>query len=146
VAPSSVLDNALRLRQISCQAALGDLGLLPEPKRILVVEDDDSAREALALILESEGYEAPSARNGREAIERLADQPHLILLDLIMPEMDGWEFLARKKSTAAAGIPVFVLSASDPRGLDVLKYFQKPINVDTLLDAIRGIFQRPHAI
>jgi CheY-like chemotaxis protein len=118
----------------------GDLGLLPAPKRILVVEDDDNAREALALILESEGYEAPSARNGREAIARLAAQPHLILLDLIMPEMDGWEFLAWKKSTAAAAIPVFLLSASDPRGLDVLKYFQKPVNVDKLLNAIEKYF------
>jgi CheY-like chemotaxis protein len=118
----------------------GDLGILPVPKRILVIEDDDSAREALALILESEGYEAPSARNGREAIERLADQPNLILLDLIMPEMDGWEFLAAKKTTVAAGIPVFVLSASDPTGLDVLEYFQKPINVDKLLNAIETYF------
>jgi CheY-like chemotaxis protein len=119
---------------------LGDLGALLAPKRILVVEDDDSAREALTLILELEGYEAPSARNGSEAIERLAEQPDLILLDLIMPEMDGWEFLARKKSTAAAGIPVFLLSASDPRGLDVLKYFQKPVNVDKLLNAIEKYF------
>jgi CheY-like chemotaxis protein len=100
-----ILDNAPRLRQITLPSSYwGDLGLLPEPKRILVVEDDDGAREALSLILESEGYDAPSASNGREAIERLGDQPNLILLDLIMPEMDGWEFLARKKSTSAAQV------------------------------------------
>lgn len=114
---------------------------MPERKRILIVEDEENAREALSIILELEGFEATTAGNGRDALNRLQCQPDLILLDLIMPEMDGWEFLRQKRKTPAAGVPVFVLSASDENSVEAEAFFRKPINVDELLRAMRSHFE-----
>lgn len=108
---------------------------LADPKKILVVEDDDSTREALSQILEMQGYLTLSASNGREALETLHHSPDLILLDLRMPVMDGRKFLDCKRHTAAAETPVLVMSASDASDLRVPK-FQKPVDLDTLLNAI----------
>jgi CheY-like chemotaxis protein len=81
----------------------------------LVVEDDDDTRRWLQRALKREGWEAREAANGREALECLARAPvDVILLDLIMPEMDGFEFLAeRRKHKALAKIPVIVVTAAD---------------------------------
>ena len=114
---------------------------LADPKKILVVEDDDSTREALSQILEMEGYETLRASNGREALETLHRPPDLILLDLRMPEMDGREFLARKQRTAAAGTPVLVVSASDASDLSV-PHFQKPVDLNVLLNAIEQAVEK----
>jgi CheY-like chemotaxis protein len=80
---------------------------MADPKKILIVEDDTNAREALAEILQLEGYRTFKARNGREALSKLNRKPDLVLLDLRMPEMDGQEFLARKNHTHAGAVPVF---------------------------------------
>ena len=58
----------------------------------------------------------------------------------MMPEMNGWEFLEWKKGTTAAETPVFVLSGSDTSGLESLRCFQKPVDVDKLLDSIERHF------
>ena len=73
--------------------------------RILVVEDDDEIREAMVLVLEQQGYSVYEARNGREALELLHDgeTPRLILLDLMMPVMDGWQFRHAHGFLAVAG-------------------------------------------
>ena len=80
---------------------------------VLVVDDDPDILEALSEILEAEGFEIRRARNGKEALERLEpDPPQLILLDLMMPVMDGWEFAQRmRQRPSVAGIPLIVLSA-----------------------------------
>src|SRR5262249_61831819 len=72
----------------------GMTGALPAVKNILIVEDDAATRDALTLVLSDEGYAVSSAANGREAIDllRQGDAPDLILLDLMMPVMDGWQF------------------------------------------------------
>jgi two-component system response regulator (stage 0 sporulation protein F) len=110
---------------------------MADPKKILVVEDDDSTREALSQILEMEGYETLQAGNGREALETLHHPPDLILLDLRMPGMDGREFLAHQQNTSAAKTPVIVVTASEASDLPV-PHLQKPVDLETLLTAIEA--------
>ncbi len=84
-------------------------------KCILVVEDDVDTRRWLARALEGEGWQVIEAENGRVALERLAETPpDLILLDLMMPEMDGFEFLAElRRDGAVREVPVVVITAAD---------------------------------
>jgi len=94
----------------------GVLSMVTEPrcKSILVVEDDDDIRSALVDLLESEGYVAQSAVNGKDALERLesTEKPCLVLLDMMMPIMNGREFLdVVMKDSNLAPIPVLIVSA-----------------------------------
>ncbi|HJU29021.1 MAG TPA: response regulator [Candidatus Binataceae bacterium] len=111
-------------------------------KSILVVEDDIQALEALTALLESSGYTVARAQNGREALSVLGNvdsQPCLILLDLSMPVMDGWEFLRSQRSQPAiASIPVIVITAlvsAVPAGAKGL--VTKPIDVSRLLTLVQ---------
>src|SRR4051812_12376876 len=98
----------------------------------------------LTIILEVEGYEVTSAGNGREALDRLGGgpRPDLILLDLMMPVMTGWEFLdQRKQDPRLAAIPVVILSAvsdvaPDLGSLGAAACITKPIGEDRLLDLV----------
>jgi hypothetical protein len=85
------------------------------PRRVLVVEDDESARALIRRALESEGWEVDEAENGRVALERLAEsEPALVLLDLMMPEMDGFEFLETLRDGAdPSRVPVVVITAKE---------------------------------
>ncbi|MEO5509052.1 MAG: GAF domain-containing protein, partial [Longimicrobiales bacterium] len=82
---------------------------------VLIVEDDESARSMMRRTLEKEGLRAVEAENGRVALERVAaEMPAVILLDLMMPEMDGFDFLAAlRESAAGKAVPVIVVSALD---------------------------------
>jgi CheY-like chemotaxis protein len=106
---------------------------------VLIVEDDESAREALAAFLEAEGYPVLEAGNGREALGRLRDDGvGAILLDLMMPVMDGWEFRATQlRDPALAPIPVMVVTAdASARGRALslgVEYMSKPIQFPRLL-------------
>lgn len=113
---------------------------------ILIVEDDFYIREDLADILRNEGYEILTASNGQEACDRLRSQralPDVILLDLMMPIMDGWQFRAEQlKDASLAEIPVIVLSgAADIRkeaaALGAAGYASKPFKLDALVGTIR---------
>ena len=110
---------------------------------VLIVEDDDGAREALSDCLAMEGFSVVSARNGREALDYLhsAAAPKLILLDLFMPVMTGWEFRAAQKQDAAiAHIPVVVVTAfgsSETKQIDATLILHKPLDLDRLLVVIR---------
>jgi CheY-like chemotaxis protein len=92
------------------------------PIRVLIAEDDTATRAALVMLLQGEGYTADSVSDGRAALAYLrsgAPAPHLIILDLMMPVMDGWQFLReRLKEAALAAIPVVVFTATG--ALDVL--------------------------
>lgn len=106
-------------------------------KTILIVEDDEGIREAMSLFLEVFGYGVRTAGNGKQALELLAREPapQMILLDLMMPVMDGYEFLrARKADAALAQIPVVIVSAfsGDIPGANVQGFVNKPIDFDRL--------------
>jgi CheY-like chemotaxis protein/HPt (histidine-containing phosphotransfer) domain-containing protein len=120
---------------------------------ILLVEDDDSIREIVGEVLSSRGYEVLAAHNGREALEvlrRRADRPpRLILLDLMMPDMDGRQFLAEKlKQPAIVAIPVVVLTAAGrtqqaSQQLEVAAWLSKPVELDRLLATVAQFCPAP---
>jgi CheY-like chemotaxis protein len=102
---------------------------------ILIVEDEATTRDTLAELLEKDGREIVTAGDGREALERLKEvpRPRLILLDLMMPRMDGREFIHRQLADVSiAHIPTIVLSGSTlPSG--ATHQLSKPIDVERLL-------------
>jgi CheY-like chemotaxis protein len=114
---------------------------------LLVVEDDADMQELWLRNLTKDGYSVETATNGRDALEKVAaKRPAAILLDLMMPEMDGFEFLARLRSTKdGAAIPVIVVTAKQLSAADtaflkdrVQAVMQKAGNdIDSVLDAIR---------
>jgi len=111
---------------------------------ILIVDDDPNLREALAESLQSKGYDIAVANNGAEALDWLhkSDAPGLILLDLMMPIMDGHEFLARRKhEPSLADIPVVVITAGwHPGGSGVpeaAEVLYKPFGTDKLMNAVQ---------
>jgi CheY-like chemotaxis protein len=115
---------------------------------VLVVDDDPDILEALSEILEAEGFEIRRARNGKEALERLEpDPPRLVLLDLMMPVMDGWEFAQRlKQRPKVANIPIIVLSAdrnvsNKAAEIGAVGHLAKPFELNDLLDMVRRAFR-----
>jgi CheY-like chemotaxis protein len=108
--------------------------------RILVVEDDADAREALVSLLQMKGYRAVPAGNGKEALDYLnqAPVPDLIILDLWMPVMDGWQFRTEQiKDPRLKEIPVVVVTAlSDQADVDADEVIIKPVDIDRLLTAV----------
>jgi CheY-like chemotaxis protein len=114
---------------------------------VMVVDDDDEIRDALGSLLELEGYEVMSASNGREALELLeAKKPDVILLDLMMPVMDGWTFRASQKSDPRfADVPVVVLTAAGVQAanrVDANHVLQKPLSFDRITRAIEDVTSR----
>lgn len=111
-------------------------------KSILVVDDDQSLRELLRLHLSSAGYEVSTASDGIEAgYSVLRSPPDLILTDVNMPHMDGYEFVSALKSDPAlASIPVIFLTSLDEfergRELGAVGYLTKPIRADKLLQVV----------
>jgi CheY-like chemotaxis protein len=107
---------------------------------ILVVEDDASTRAALCDFLRLEGYKVAGVRDGVEALDYVHHHapPCLIILDLMMPRMDGWRFRAeQKKDPALAKCPVLVVSASiRERSIDADCVMQKPVDLEGLLSAV----------
>jgi two-component system response regulator MprA len=108
---------------------------------ILIVDDDPRMRRMLAEILALEGYRVVQAQNGAEALEILQwCQPGVIVLDLLMPTLDGWGFRACQQTQASlADIPVLVLTAlsSEEAGeLGAAAFLRKPVRLETLLKTI----------
>ncbi len=117
--------------------------------RILVVDDLPDNCLLLQTILESEGYEVEVANNGRVALESIASHPpNLVLLDIMMPEMNGFEVTRRlRQNSSLPFIPILLVTGySEPTpadGFDVGAdgFIRKPIDFDDLLDKIRTILQ-----
>ena len=111
-------------------------------RSILVVDDDPDVRDAVADVLVDEGYGVTGVSSGREALKHLQQhmRPSLILLDMLLPEMDGWLLRQElKKSPDLASIPIVILSAhGDVRdaalALGAVDYLRKPRSGDSLLE------------
>ena len=110
---------------------------------VLIVEDDEDLRDMMAQMLTLEGFQATTAANGREALDYLhtSSKPHVILLDLMMPVMDGWEFRRLQQADPElAPVPVIVLSALDSARaatVDAAAFLRKPLDFDRLLELVR---------
>jgi CheY-like chemotaxis protein len=110
---------------------------------VLVVEDDDATREALALELQDAGYGVAEAANGREALDYLADHaaPDVIVLDMMLPVLDGWRVLERLRRTHPT-VPVVVTTAGIISREWALQhgcagFVKKPIDPGRLLEEVR---------
>ncbi len=116
-----------------------------DPERVLIVEDDADIREAIAEVVESEGHEAIQKPDGRTALDWLRStgrRPCLVLLDLMMPVLDGYGFLAERRSDPRlAEIPVVVISAvrdtARTRSEQPAALLAKPIDLDRLVGVLR---------
>ena len=111
-------------------------GSLP---RVLVVDDDAAVQRLLRMVLEHQGYVVDCAANGREALDKIdGDPPGLVVLDLMMPVMDGWEVLNRLRRRARRP-PVIVVSAAtdsaDALDKGAVAVVRKPFSHASLLDA-----------
>jgi CheY-like chemotaxis protein len=118
-----------------------------EPVQVLVVDDDPSIREVLVELLTLAGYLALEARSGRTALDLLRSrrrQPSVILLDLLMPDMDGWLFRAEQLTDPAlSAIPVIVMSASrSGPEISATARIQKPFSGEELLRAVARLTRK----
>ncbi len=118
---------------------------------LLVIDDDHDILFTLRDALEMEGYSVATARTGREALKKLEQglRPHLILLDLMMPDISGWTFRnLQMQDPELAAIPVVVvsgqgLSTSDVAELGVEGYLPKPLDLDDLLNTVARFVPTP---
>jgi CheY-like chemotaxis protein len=114
------------------------------PRLVLVVDDDPDIRETLGMVLGSRGYTVTLAADGAEALERLramSPPPCLVLLDLMMPRMNGFEVWQAMKSSELSRIPVVALTGAGPmvtaRARELrLEVLHKPIGLEMLLEAV----------
>jgi CheY-like chemotaxis protein len=116
---------------------------------VLVVDDDEATRRDVSEILEEEGYRVIQVANGKEALERLIDRneirPDVVLLDLSMPVMTGWELLAILNSYVRLScFPVVLISGVDPQ-LDpimhgtIAAFLRKPYDMKTLIETVKRV-------
>jgi DNA-binding response OmpR family regulator len=122
------------------------------PQTIMIVDDETDIRDLVRRVLTSEGYEVLEAGNGQELFHVLeTSRPDLILMDVMMPAMDGYELCSRLKSNAAyRSIPVVILTvlataASLRKGLDAgaAAYLTKPFDPSVLGEKIRALLDQP---
>jgi len=124
--------------------------------RILIVEDDVDQSDLVKMILEPEGYETSVAINGREALAKLDSDPHdLVILDVMMPELDGFAVCSRlRESPQHSNIPVILVTAVAKRisdtdypldgvlRADADEYFEKPVEPAKLVNTIARLLKR----
>ena len=124
----------------------------PTNVQVLVIDDDQWIVQSTAMVLEAAGLSAMTAQSGERGIElAVREQPGVILLDIMMPGLDGWETLeSLKTNEATRGIPVVIFSARDldddsqvkrARGADA--YLRKPFEPGKLLQLVRGHLKVP---
>lgn len=126
--------------------------------KILVVDDDPDVLEAIGIALEANGYEVVTARDGIEGLDKLRDEkPDMMILDLLMPKMDGFEVCKELKDPRRAkyaNIPIIILSSVREEAsrrryeletglqLDVDDYVEKPIEYNILLERVKKILNK----
>lgn len=121
-------------------------------KRVLVIEDDHNMRVTMRQTLEAYGYSVQSATNGKDALDylrRSVEKPDLILLDIMMPLMSGWEFIKeQRKDAALSSIPVVIVTASEGvqgATLPARALIQKPFELTTLMTVVRKLCGGPNS-
>jgi DNA-binding response OmpR family regulator len=118
------------------------------PKTVLTVDDDNAITELLAMLLRTHGYEVLTANNGEEAIKFIKDKnPHIVVLDLMMPGMDGWQVCKRVR--AFSNVPIVILSALDDPALIASAldsgaddYLVKPVSSSILVAHLNRLIRR----
>jgi DNA-binding response OmpR family regulator len=124
---------------------------MDEKKRILVIDDEPGMVEIVRINLEWEGYEVSEASNGLEGLEKtLTEQPNLVILDVMMPEMDGWEVLEHIEAhPQTAGLPVIMLTVKSDEsdiiyGLEkgAIEYVTKPFDPAQLSEKIKLLLEQ----
>ena len=138
------MSSALRSHRGTLVVLRAGERVLEATELILLVEDDTDIREEMASMLEGEGYQVVQARNGQEALDHLKTLPApcIILLDLMMPVMNGWDFRARQLADPALkGIPTVIVSGAaqapqEALSLGATAFLQKPFDLEPLLDVI----------
>lgn len=122
-----------------------------EKQVVLVVEDDDSIREIVSRVLEDEGYVTHTANNGVKGLEQFYLRlPDLIVLDVKMPEMDGWEVLKRLREISDCPVIMLTVFGSTEdiiQGLELGAddYLVKPFGVQELIARVNAVFRRTNA-
>jgi two-component system OmpR family response regulator len=122
---------------------------MSEPLRVLVVDDEPNIVDVISMALRYEGFEVRSAATGAEAIAAVSEyRPHLLMLDIMLPDMEGFD-VARRLSDTGAGVPILFLTARDAtedkvRGLTMGgdDYVTKPFSLEELIARIRTILRR----
>jgi CheY-like chemotaxis protein len=117
-----------------------------DPFRLLVVDDDPDLRETLCEVLGSEGYEVSSASTGREALEKLraSTPPDLILLDVVMPDMDGRKlFHTLQRDPSLRGVRVLGLTGTPGKKALPCPTISKPVGLDFLLRSVAAALRTP---
>jgi len=118
------------------------------PKTVLTVDDDNAITELLAMLLRTHGYEVLTANNGEEAIKFIKEKnPHVVVLDLMMPGMDGWQVCKRVR--AFSNVPIVILSALDDPALIASAldsgaddYLVKPVSSSILVAHLNRLIRR----
>ncbi len=124
---------------------------VPPPPHLLIIDDSDAERQASAELLTSAGYAISEARSGKEGLALLDTDPlpDLILLDLMMPGMSGWEFrLEQRKSPRMADIPVVAVTGETTamaRAIDAHGVVQKPISGEKLIAVVESVLRTQEA-
>ena len=131
----------MRCKKLKTAAdSLGKLTPIADPKSVLIVEDNTDQRELLSELLALNGYRVSCAENGKDALEKLRKipiPPALILLDLMMPIMDGWAFMRRFRRRKAK-IPVLVMTGEDsPTVAGAAAILNKPVKPTALLSFLK---------
>jgi CheY-like chemotaxis protein len=123
----------------------------PAPLRVLVVDDDEQIRGLVALALLDEGFEVLTAADGLIALTRLEDYPpDVILLDMHMPEMDGWQFARTYRQRPGPHAPIVVFTAGGQaavvaHGIGADGFVEKPFDLDTLGNYLARLAHHPTA-
>ncbi len=125
-------------------------------RKVVCIEDEQEMIELVRLILSRQNIEVVGALGGAEGLEKIAEEdPDLVLLDLMMPEMDGWEVYQKMKSSEEMrGIPVIVVTAKAQSidrvlGLHIARvddYITKPFGPQELLDSVRRIMEKSEQV
>jgi DNA-binding response OmpR family regulator len=148
----TVTDRPIHLndlvRQLKEQVAHSKLNIIGQTANILIVDDDESIRSLLQQELGDAGYNIDEASNGKEALERVrTNRPDLIILDIMMPEMNGFDVAAvLKNDPQTMDIPIIVLSVVQDKArgfrIGVDRYLTKPIDTDLLFNEIGSLLEQ----